>query len=184
MISRNMDNIELRDFLNFLSLACKVNIKENSNDVGSSDIDLDELVSNALIIKLFECYHYSKSKNELESCVPKAKTIFKTTSITRSKSANNFRSDEPAPKLVCDVEPAGDENLTQIVQVLKSKLLALLNEGIFDSILSYLIPNNDVVPTNKSVQSVAEPKPPSNAKIKKKDKKKKNCETKCLPKNE
>lgn len=181
-----MDNIELQDFLNFLSLACKINIKENSNDAGNGDVDLDKLISNTLIVKLFERYKNSKHKSDLDSNFCKTKrNLNKAISVGRSKSANNSQlSDSASSKSTANVEVGEEENLNDIVQVLKTKLSELLNEGIFDSILSYLIPNNDGVPCNKSIQNVTEAKPNNAAKTKKKEKRKKPGDVKCVPKNE
>lgn len=167
--------IELKDLLNFLSLACKVNCNENSEEIRSADVDLKELASNELIIGLFE-YEQTKSTNNqsLEKVIVMPETQQPMKSNPEEFVKNDLDANEAAD--LSDVE-----HLIRIMELLKGKLLELLTEGIFDSILTYLTPRKSISSTVNSLvlneKSIIGPK-------KKKERKKKNSEVKPILKNE
>lgn len=172
-----MDNmqIELKDFLNFLSLACKVNCNENAEEIKTAVVDLKELASNKLIIGLFE---YEQTKSTNNQTLEKVILMPEMQQRMRSNPIELVKNDS-------DVTEAADlsdvEHLIRIMELLKGKLLELLTEGIFDSILTYLTPRKSLSSTVNSLvlneKSVIGPK-------KKKEKKKKNPEVKPILKTE
>lgn len=152
-------HVDIREFLNFLSMVCKINFLQNSEDFKNVDLDLKELASDPLMVKLID-----------QLCIKKLDAVRQKTESRSPYSAMESIFLET-------------EFLSEIIEVLNKKLLELLNEGIFDSILSYLIPNKLNLLNVKAITR-CESKSPTRCKTKKKEKRKKCHESKMAVKHE
>lgn len=105
--------IELKEFLHFLSTACKVNVADDTEEMKNLNDNLNELTTNLLIQRLFD-----------------------------ERPSDFMRRNKDRRVNI--------EHLNEIVDELKKSLSELLNEGIFDSILTYIIPKKICVDAVKS----------------------------------
>lgn len=153
-------HVDISEFLSFLAMVCKINFLQNSEDFKNVDLDLNELAFDPLVVKLIEKLNATKKLD-----APRQKT--------ESRSPNSAME-----SIFFETE-----YLSEITEILNKKLSELLNEGIFDSILSYLTPNK-LNPSNVKSITRCENKSPTRNKVKKKEKRKKCHESKIAAKHE
>lgn len=152
-------HVDIKEFLNFLSMVCKINFLHNSEDFKNIDLDLNELASDPLVVRLIEQLCSTKKLEAAQK--------------TESRS----------PNLAMESIFFETEYLSEMTEIVNKKLAELLNEGIFDSILSYLMPNK-LNPSNVKSITRCESKSPTRNKAKKKEKRKKGHDSKMAAKHE
>ncbi|XP_001648568.2 uncharacterized protein KIAA1841 homolog [Aedes aegypti] len=151
------ESISMHDFLEFLKITCQVNDSFNSSKKNPPPFDYNQLARNELVNSV-----HIRPRGATEGTSPARQVTVKREDGTgqrkayKKKSVSHGKSQKIKPTEVPDLTPKKG-----LDDLLNEKLDEVLNEGILDSVLPFICPNNVATSTSgpSSYSKGANPKP-------------------------
>lgn len=151
------ESISMHDFLEFLKITCQVNDSFNSSKKNPPPFDYNQLARNELVNSV-----HIRPRGATEGTSPARQVTVKREDGTgqrkayKKKSVSHGKSQKSKPTEAPDLTPKKG-----LDDLLNEKLDEVLNEGILDSVLPFICPNNVATSTSgpSSYSKGANPKP-------------------------